>query len=192
MNELSVPLTDEEYDRLDRFLLDRIDEDADTPDMDEGVLGISELDGLFTALVSGPTSVMPSQWLLAVWGDCQPVWDNEEEFKDIFSLMVRHMNEIATVLMDYPKNFEPLFLERKIEGETYIIVDEWCEGYRRGVELAQEHWNNAGARSIRSVVCIDGDAKPASYDESFIQRISPQVWPGCRLCPSGCSCRGLP
>lgn len=44
MNDLSTPLSDEEYDRLDRFLLDRIDEEEDTLDKDEGVLDISELD----------------------------------------------------------------------------------------------------------------------------------------------------
>jgi len=44
---LATPLTDEECDLLDRFRLERIDEEADT-------LDISELDGLFTALVSGP------------------------------------------------------------------------------------------------------------------------------------------
>lgn len=92
MNDLNTPLSDEENDRLDRFLLDRIDEDADTTDMDEGVLDISELDGLFTAIVSGPVNVVPSQWLPAVWGDFEPVWADENEFRDIFTLMTRHMN----------------------------------------------------------------------------------------------------
>lgn len=45
LNPLSNPLTDAEFDRLDRFLLDRIDEDADTEGKDEGVLNISERDG---------------------------------------------------------------------------------------------------------------------------------------------------
>lgn len=54
MNDLSTPLTDEECDLLDRFLLERIDEEADTLDKDEGVLDISELDGLFTAARQQP------------------------------------------------------------------------------------------------------------------------------------------
>ncbi|MEN8109003.1 MAG: UPF0149 family protein [Pseudomonadota bacterium] len=142
MKDLVTPLTDEEFDRLDRFLLDRIDEGAETLDKDEGVLDISELDGLFTAFVSGPISAVPSQWLLVVWGDFEPVWESQEEFQEIFSLMIRHMNSIVHTLMDYPEEFEPLFLEREVEGITYTIVDEWCEGYLRGVELAQEVWNS--------------------------------------------------
>jgi len=103
MNDLSTPLTDEECDLLDRFLLERIDEEADTLDKDEGVLDISELDGLFTALVSGPISTVPSQWLPAVWGDFAPVWESEKEFQEIFSLMIRHMNSIAHILMEFPE-----------------------------------------------------------------------------------------
>jgi len=56
MQDLVTPLSDEEFDRLDHFLLERIDEEADSIGKDEGVLDISELDGLFTAIVSGPES----------------------------------------------------------------------------------------------------------------------------------------
>ena len=144
MNDLTNPLTDTEYERLDRFLLDRIDEDADTLDRDEGVLDISELDGLFTAVVSGPVSVAPSQWLPLVWGEFEPVWESENDFQEIFSLMVRHMNSIAQILMEAPEQFEPAFLEREVDGKTYTIVDEWCEGYSRGVELNQAQWDQGG------------------------------------------------
>ena len=36
MKELFTPLSDEEYERLDEFLLERIDDDADTNQKDEG------------------------------------------------------------------------------------------------------------------------------------------------------------
>jgi uncharacterized protein len=141
MNDIFTPLTDEECDRLNRFLLDRIDEEADALDKDEGVLDISELDGMFTALVSGPTSTVPSRWLPVVWGDFEPVWDNQKEFEEILTLMIRHMNGIAHLLIEYPEEFEPMFLEREVDGHTYTIVDEWCDGYVRGVELAEKDWH---------------------------------------------------
>lgn len=184
MNELSTPLSDKEIDFLNEFLLERIDEDADALDKDEGVLDISELDGLFTAVVSGPTSVMPSQWLPAVWGDFAPVWESEEEFKQIFSLMVRHMNDIARFLIEYPEDYEPLFLEREVEGRTYTIVDEWCEGYRRGVELAQDHWNQGGAEMavlITPIYAFTAATDWRGHDlkdqerETIIQAITPNV-----------------
>jgi uncharacterized protein len=144
MTDLSTPLTDEELDRLDRFLLDRVDEDAVTDGMDEGVLDISELDGMFTAIVSGPVSVLPSQWLPALWGDCAPVWEDEQAFQAIFSLLIRHINVISGMLMNVPGEFEPLFGEREVDGQLYTIVDEWCEGYWRGVQLAQDAWATGG------------------------------------------------
>ena len=144
MSDLFTVLTEDEIDCLDQFLLDRIDEDADTLDKDEGVLDITELDGLFTAIVSAPVVIPPSQWLPAVWGSFEPVWADEKEFEGMFSLMIRHMNGIAATLMEQPEDFEPIFLEREMGKKTYAIVDEWCEGYRRGVALAAEQWRSGG------------------------------------------------
>jgi uncharacterized protein len=144
MNDLFTILSETEIERLDSFLLDRIDEDAVTEGQDEGILDISELDGFLTAIVSGPTMIPPSQWLPAVWGDIEPVWDSEQDFGEIFTLLVRHMNGIAETLLEHPEDFEPIFLEREVEGKTYTIVDEWCEGYRRGVALTEDLWHAGG------------------------------------------------
>src|SRR3954447_14135854 len=95
MVDLAHPLTDHELDRLEQFLLDRVNEDAVTESSDEGLLDVSELDGFCTAIVSGPETVVPSQWLPAIWGDFEPVWRNTEDFEGVFSLLIRHMNDIA-------------------------------------------------------------------------------------------------
>ena len=50
------------------------------------------------------------------------------------------MNWIAAFLMEQPDDFEPMFEESVVDGKTYTIVDEWCEGYIRGVALASEQW----------------------------------------------------
>lgn len=151
MSDLFTILSEAEIDSLDRFLLDRIDEDAVEEGQDEGILDISELDGFFTAIVSGPTMIPPSQWLPAVWGDCDPVWETEDDFQEIFTLLIRHMNGIAVTLLEHPDDFEPLFLEREVEGRIYTIVDEWCEGYRRGVALAGDRWA-AGGQEMSSLL----------------------------------------
>src|SRR5262245_13008505 len=53
------PLTNEETEELDQFLLDAegIEESMD----------ISTLDGFLTAIVCGPKTIMPSEWLPWVW-----------------------------------------------------------------------------------------------------------------------------
>lgn len=144
MNDLYQPLTDLELDRLDRFLLDRVDEDAVSPGDDEGVLNVSELDGLLTAVVTGPVMIPPSRWMPAVWGEFEPTWKDARAFERVFGLMMRHMNSIAVLLQEEPEAFEPLALEHVRDGERITLLDSWAWGYLRGVELALDAWAEGG------------------------------------------------
>ena len=102
-------MSDEELERLQTILLDRVDEDAVTDDKDEGVLDVSELDGLLTAVVSGPVTIAPSRWLPAVWGDFEPTWHRVDDYGAFMSMLMRHMNSIAEILIEEPEAFEPMF-----------------------------------------------------------------------------------
>jgi uncharacterized protein len=42
-------------------------------------------------------------------------------------------------------------MESKVGGKAHLIVDEWCDGYMRGVGLAMEAWD-AGGREIMELV----------------------------------------
>lgn len=141
MSELLVPLTDVELARLDAFLLERLDPDADSAD--EGLISISGLDGLFTALVSGPVLPPPAQWLPVVWGEQEPEWEDQAHFDATIALMMRHLNTIAATLQEAPQDFEPLFLQDEDDAEA-LVVDDWCEGYARGVGLARKEWRAGG------------------------------------------------
>lgn len=140
MENLHKPLTESEFDLLEAFLLDRIDDESYTDGMDEGLFEISGLDGFFTAIVSGPATILPSQWMPSIWGDFEPEFQSEQEAQTIVSLLMRLMNSCALILMEEPEDFEPMFYERTVEGKTHTIVDEWCEGYMRGVSLAADQW----------------------------------------------------
>ncbi len=140
MKDLNLPLTDQELDILDELLLDRVPEDEVAEDSDEGILDISTLDGFMTAVVSSPNPILPSTWVPAVWGDFAPKWQSEAHFSQIMAFMMRHMNSIVNALINAPEEFEPLFMEREVDGKTYLIVDEWCAGYLRGIALDQTGW----------------------------------------------------
>jgi uncharacterized protein len=129
MNDLCAPLSDLECDELDDFLL--------SVEHDDAVLNLSEFDGFITAIVSGPTTIMPSDWIPALWGGeaNAPVWDSLEDYQFIFDLMIRHMNATAMNLMEDPDSFEPMFMESTFDGVTHWAVDEWCAGYMKGVAL---------------------------------------------------------
>ncbi len=56
----SGPLTDREIDWLEEILMKY--------GMDDSVLCFSELDGLLTAIVSGPNTISPNTWLKCYLG----------------------------------------------------------------------------------------------------------------------------
>lgn len=133
-SDLFSPLADAEYSELEEFLM--------SLDNEEGIFCVSELDGFLTAVVSGPDAIAPSDWLEVIWGDAQnsPVWDSEEDFQKIFSLLIRHLNSTASTLLEAPMDYEPCFMERTVEDKRYTVVDEWCEGYMKGVALRPDRW----------------------------------------------------
>ena len=79
------PLTDEEMEELDQFLLDAegLEESMD----------ISTLDGFLTAIVCGPKTIMPSEWLRWVWdmesGKDAPTF--KAQAQRILGLLMRHI-----------------------------------------------------------------------------------------------------
>jgi len=140
MQPLSGPLTEAELDRLDDFLTGRIG--GDTGGKDPGIFCVSGLDGFLAAVVSGPRAVMPSAWLPAIWGDFEPVWEDMGDFEAVFGLMIRHMNAVSDTLMQRPHEYEPLFWEHETDGETALVVEDWCDGYVRAIELNANEWHS--------------------------------------------------
>jgi uncharacterized protein len=149
MMDLQTPLSERELADLDELLLHRpghAEDDIDS-DRDEGIIDVSELDGFMTAIVSGPDMITPSQWLPLVWGEVEPIWDSIRAGERAIGLMMRHMNGIAGTLLECPDEFEPVFLERTVDGETQVVVDEWCSGYVQGMMLSADAWADEAPES---------------------------------------------
>jgi uncharacterized protein len=186
MQDFSTSLSEEELNWLDRFLLERINDDADTEGRDEGILDISELDGFLTAIVSGPDTIPPSKWLPAVWADFEPEWKDEKEAEGFFALLFRHMNDIATILLDHAQDYEPIFLERKVKEKTYTIVEEWCHGYMRGVALTADQWTTGGREMqilltpIMAFAVEEGSQAMDTLTDTEIENIQRSITPNVR------------
>lgn len=134
-------LTPDERAELDTLLLQRLGDDADLDHYEGGVLGVCELDGFLTAIVSGPVAVEEARWLAAIWGAYEPPWDSAAQAQRIVALLRRHGSAIAAVLAKSPDDFQPIFGERQgDDGSTQMVVDEWCEGYLYGLSLDAEAW----------------------------------------------------
>lgn len=121
------PLTSADLDLIDETLLKYGD--------DHSVLNLAELDGYFTALVSGPAQVDVAQWFPAIWGGQNPEWESMDEAQGFLELCVRHMNTLAAQLASDSQAFKARFDETEHQGQAVTLAEEWCFGYVRGVTI---------------------------------------------------------
>lgn len=126
----TIRLTDDEEDWLEGFL-----SSLQAPD---STMSLEMLDGFFTALVIGPTLVLPSQYLPMVWGDDGdgPEWDSPEQAEYVLGLLVKHWNAIAA--------------RREANAEHRPIIDnfgmampgeEWAVGFMSGIDMEEGAWD---------------------------------------------------
>ncbi len=126
------PLTDKELDELELFLDSEL-----TP---KECMSLEGLDGYLTAIVSGPVTIMPSEWLPVVWGDKEgPEYESMEQAKKIMGYIMSHMNSIADALMNHPHKYTQLVREWDDEY-FYIEAQEWCYFYLKGMRLRKSSW----------------------------------------------------
>ena len=129
-------LTDKEIEEVNTFLL--------AEDGLEHPMDFYTFDGFICAVLSGPTTIMPSEWLRWVWdqeqGDQPAEFSSEKQAKRILSLLIGHANVLAFTLIHGPQHYEPLFYSHRIEGNSAPIIDEWCCGYVKGIALDPEGW----------------------------------------------------
>jgi len=133
---LGTPLSDAELDELDHFLL--------SENLPEETMTLDELDGYLTALVCGPVTLPPSQWLYGVWGwpEEGKVFQTNKEAEKIIGFIMRHMNGIIGTLMEAPETFEPMIdaMTYPDDPREYQDAEFWAIGFMKGVALCQADW----------------------------------------------------
>lgn len=121
------PQTEDVFELL-TYYLDRFGHD-------DSALDVSELDGFFAALNCSPFVIPPSQWLDAIWGgeSLSPEWPSKKAYEEFTRLAFIHYHHVQESLEQ--GKLDAIYLERD-EGEiTHIIVDEWCAGFLKGIDL---------------------------------------------------------
>jgi len=100
-------------------------------------MGLSDLDGFFTAIIIGPELIMPSEWLPMIWGDEKPEFESTAHAETISDLIIDRYNEIAIGFNADPERFEPIFWKSPT-GE--VIVMDWAAGFLDAVEMRRTAW----------------------------------------------------
>ena len=130
-----LPLSQEEMDELDNFLISDITSDE--------TMTLDILDGYLTAIVSGPVTLSLNDWLPGIWGSSEehkPRFESMKQAEHILQLILRHMNGIIWMLQDDPEGFEPVLSAFKYRNREYMDGEGWAYGYMQGLALSREQW----------------------------------------------------
>ncbi|MDP1614829.1 MAG: YecA family protein, partial [Methylococcales bacterium] len=135
--QMMAPLSNEEMDELDRFLMSDATSNETMP--------LDCLDGFLTAIVSGPVMLKPSEWLPHVWGPTEqdaPTFDTLEQAERVTVLIMRQLNGIIWSLQQDADAFEPVFdtVVYPDDSHEYINGEMWAHGYMNGIELQRQNW----------------------------------------------------
>lgn len=127
---------------------------------------LSMLDGAVAAVVAGPASMNPEEWVCPLLGVDPDAFNHDtEEFSAIAATLIRH-NAISNTLSTKPESFEPLFLRRP-DGE--VDARSWCMGFYAVMKLRLLAWsrvlnpNTIEHRLLLPILfhCVDPAGRPA-------------------------------
>lgn len=173
VNAMMEPLSDEELQELDQFLLYLDAEESMTLDM---------LDGFLHAIAIGPETVMPSQWLPKVWGwddgHMLPPADDEKQAGHLLDLVIRHFNSIVSGFEQRPPFIGPLWGTTDYgELGEFEDAEMWAFGFCEGVNLHRAAWqpmlgDPQGARWYRPIGLLG--EKDFSPDQDALSRTPEQ------------------
>lgn len=118
-------------EELERWLQARVDQHP-------VATSIAMLDGYVTAIVAGPVSISPLEWicsLLAVDADAFN-HGGTPEFAAISAVALRH-NDISNILSTASNRFEPMH-RRKPDGD--VDPRPWCRGFYAAIRPRMSDW----------------------------------------------------
>jgi uncharacterized protein len=129
MSETPFPAGPVDLEALDQFLMS----DASPGDC----MQLSDLDGFLTGIAIGPELIKPSEWLPAIWGGDEPVFESIEQAQTVIGAIMGRHNEILRELDTDPEAYAPIYWEGP-DGEE--IAADWAEGFVDAVRLRLEAW----------------------------------------------------
>lgn len=135
VQDMTTPLSEEELDELDNFLLYGVDDD-------EGMT-LEALDGYLHAIAIGPQTIMPSQWLPKVWGEGStqlPPTGDLDQCNRIMALVMRHYNSVISGFQHKPPVTAPYWSIHHYDDGEFEDAEVWAYGFSEGVALQRDAW----------------------------------------------------
>jgi len=114
------------------------------------VMSPLELDGYLTGIIvtPRPEPILPNEWIPRLWGDNEPIFDDDAQIRIVFGAVVRHHNALITAIdrslnrleTDGVADYRPLFLSGN-QTPMYDSIRTWVRGFWKAMVLAPETWS---------------------------------------------------
>jgi uncharacterized protein len=151
--------TEADLDRLEAWLLE--------PERGEDALMPDGLQGMLCAVVSAPAPIPPATWMPAALGE-DARFASDDERSEIERLLQGFHDDVAEQLNAGEHLDMVLYGDDGSEDQEASLA-EWCDGYLRGVELADPSWSEEASdeeldEMLMPFAILSGRAKEAAFD----------------------------
>jgi uncharacterized protein len=118
--------------------LERLEDWIDQLDPLPLIDGVSMLDGYLTAIIVGPCSIDPREWLRHMLGPHSRIgMDGTEQSAAIMAIVAR-FNGVSERLATARERYAPIF-ERTDDGT--VLAGPWCMGFLAAMQLRYGDWH---------------------------------------------------
>lgn len=99
--------------------------------------GVSMLDGYLTAVIVGPCSIDPREWLHRMLGPHSRIGMEGTEQSAAVMAIVARFNAVSEGLAMAPDRYAPIF--ERTDDET-VLAGPWCMGFLAAMQLRYDNW----------------------------------------------------
>jgi len=98
-------------------------------------ISMTALDGYLTAVVIGPSMIMPSEWMAGLWAK-EHGFEDLNDAQKVMGALMEYYNEVIRKLDGPPENYRPLYLpEDPAEPVSVARAEEWSQGFLRAMKF---------------------------------------------------------
>lgn len=160
----NTPLSVAELEELDQILLGKTGPTTAMP--------LDVLDGYLHAIVIGPTTIQPSQWLPGIWGEdgTPPGMKTPEQYERLMGMIFRHYNNIIRGLSQPRPEISPLMPTTIYRAREYLEPTGWALGFLEGMMLCWDDWlplldTSKGQKWIRPIGMLTAEGFSPRQEE---------------------------
>ncbi|WZN43823.1 UPF0149 family protein [Chitinophaga pollutisoli] len=99
----------------------------------QGAMNPEMIDGFFTAMNCGPETVLPSEYMLVIFGEAN--FDSQQQAEVVLRTLIRHWNVIVSMLSE-DMAFLAFFQEH---ADGVVYGNDWAKGFLMGMGIRHKN-----------------------------------------------------